>query len=74
VYLFNPSTSEWKRLAPVAGSPAPPAETNKTGTFGRFRYDAKLDVFVLVNTVQDNVYLYRPQIEPGLCRGRKPNN
>jgi len=68
IYLLNLSTLAWKRVSPDSASPAPAAESNKTGTYGRFRYDEGLDVFVLINGVEENVFLYRPRIEPGFCR------
>jgi len=39
-----------------AGAPAAPVDN---GTFGRFRYVARTNVFVLVNSVDDDVWFYK---------------
>jgi hypothetical protein len=36
-----------------------PGAENSTGTFGRFRYVASLGLFVLVNSAERDVFVYR---------------
>jgi len=65
VYILNPDSWTWRRLPAPEGSPSP-GQQNSTGTYGRFRYVADLDIFVLVNGVDQNVFVYRLQrdVEP----------
>ncbi|MBL4683367.1 MAG: hypothetical protein JKY37_02165 [Nannocystaceae bacterium] len=37
-----------------------PGETAQWGTYGRFRYSPHRNVFVLVNDVEENVFIYKP--------------
>lgn len=58
VYVLDPDTWVWNRLE----SPDPstsPGPQNRTGTYGRFRYVPEIDAFLLVNGVDQNVFLYR---------------
>lgn len=57
VYAFNPATATWSRLAATGDDPG---IQQKWGTYGRFRYSPTRGVFVLVNDVGQNVYIYKP--------------
>jgi hypothetical protein len=48
----------WDRIAAAAGSPTPGSE-NDRGTYGRFRYIPSLDLFMVVNSIDTNVFVYR---------------
>lgn len=57
VYAFNPATAVWTKLAAVGDDPG---IQQRWGTYGRFRYSPSKGVFVLVNDVNQNVFLYKP--------------
>lgn len=57
LYTFNPTTAVWSRLAATGDDPG---AQQQWGTYGRFRYSPARGVFVLVNDVNQNVYLYKP--------------
>jgi hypothetical protein len=57
IYRFNPATSEWSR---INGGGDNPGAQSQWGTFGRWRYSPTRGVFVLVNNVKQNVFLYKP--------------
>lgn len=59
VFALDPATRVWSRLAPAAGNTVTPSKAAGNGTFGRFRYAPKRDVFVVVNSITENVFIYR---------------
>ncbi len=54
VYLFNPQTNSCNTVSYPGG----PAKI-QYGTFGRFRYSPTSNVFVVVNSVDDDAYVLR---------------
>ena len=59
VYVLDPDRWHWRRRAPADGNRAEPGPALSTGTYGRFRYVPDLDLFVLMNGVDRNVFVYR---------------
>lgn len=59
VYVLDPENWTWSRRLAAADNSAVPALPLGTGTYGRFRYVPKLDLFVLMNGVERNVFVYR---------------
>jgi len=57
IYTLDLDTWVWTKV-PVSGSVSPSA-ANKNGTFGRFRYVPSKNVFIVVNDVDRNVYLFK---------------
>lgn len=57
VYTFDPATSTWKRF--TANGDDPGAQ-QKWGTYGRFRHVPSRNVFVLINDISQDVYIYKP--------------
>jgi hypothetical protein len=55
VYLFDPDAKTCKTVSYPNG----PGDGQHNGTHGRFRYFPKLDVFALVNDVNENAYTLR---------------
>lgn len=55
-YALNLTTKEWVKLN-AEGSP--PYGNNAGGTFGRWRYAAAYNVFILINSISQNVYFYK---------------
>jgi hypothetical protein len=59
VYTLNMDTKVWTKISPAPGNTVTPTAATATGTFGRFRYCPSKDVFVVVNSVTEDVYIYR---------------
>jgi hypothetical protein len=59
VYVLDPDGWKWTRQTPAPGNVASPGQQLATGTYGRFRYVPELDVFVLMNGADRNVFVYR---------------
>jgi hypothetical protein len=59
VYVLDADAWKWMRRAPAPGNGALPHPQLATGTYGRFRYVPGLDLFVLMNGVDRNVFMYR---------------
>jgi hypothetical protein len=65
VFVFDADTNEWTRRNADSGNSANPGGvTAEGGIFGRFRYSKNLNVYVYVDSVDNNVYLYRLAPEP----------
>ena len=65
VYVYDADTNEWSKRPADAGNTANPGpRTAVGGVFGRFRYSKNLNVYVYVDSVDSNVYLYRLGAEP----------
>lgn len=60
IFVFDADETRWTRLPAATGNTVDPGPANPTGTFGRFRYAARHDAFVLVNRADQNVFMYRP--------------
>ncbi|MBK6552342.1 MAG: hypothetical protein IPP18_17290 [Rhodocyclaceae bacterium] len=59
IFTLDPETWQWQRLPPAASNRTRPTPAAKNGTFGRFRYVPSRNVYVVVNSVRENVYIYR---------------
>ena len=62
VYSLDPVSSVWLRHEATWDDPWL-GQVN--GTYGRFRYSPKHNVFVLVNATEQNVFIYKPPIFSG---------
>ncbi len=60
VYTLDPKTWVWTKINPAAANTVVPTAPNSRGTYGRFQYVPAMDVFVLVNRVNEDVYIYKP--------------
>jgi len=56
VYTFDLADNRWQR---IACSGANPGSTPGTGTYGRFRYIPSKNAFVVVNGVEENVFILK---------------
>jgi len=56
IHVFDSQSKSW--ASKTASGDVPGSQSN-WGTFGRFQYSKKYNVFVLVNAVDENVYVYR---------------
>ena len=59
VYVLDPDRWQWTRREAASGNLHDPGTPLSTGTYGRFRYVPGLDLFVLMNGVKRNVFVYR---------------
>jgi hypothetical protein len=59
VYTLDLDTWVWTRVSPATSNTVTPTAGNSNGTFGRFRYVPSRNVFIGVNAVDENVYIYR---------------
>jgi hypothetical protein len=61
VYTLDMATRTWTRAQPAPENTVVPTNPTPTGTYGRWRYSPRYNVFVLVNSVNENVFVYRPR-------------
>ena len=59
VYVLDPVTLVVEKRYPASTNDVIPTNSAKWGTYGRFRYVPSKDVFVVVNSVYENVYVYK---------------
>jgi hypothetical protein len=57
--VLDPDDWRWTPYTPAPGNTADPGRPLSTGTYGRFRYVPGRDIFVLMNGVNRNVFVYR---------------
>lgn len=62
LYALDVPTRTWTEVQPAPGNTVTPTNPYSTGTYTRFAYSEKFSVFVLVNGLKDDVYLYRPGV------------
>jgi hypothetical protein len=62
IYTLDIDTRVWTKHAAL--STVVPGPANINGTYGRFRYVPSLNVFVVVNTVDTHVFVYRLDARP----------
>lgn len=60
LYALDVGSRTWTTVTPVPGNTVTPTLPYSTGTYTRFVYSAAYGVFVLVNGVNDDVFLYTP--------------
>jgi hypothetical protein len=60
VYTLDPKTWVWTKINPAPANVVVPTAPNSRGTYGRFQYVPAMNVFVLVNRVNEDVYIYKP--------------
>jgi hypothetical protein len=75
LYVLDPPAGDWRtgtwrwtRVAPMGGSVVP--ERNENGTYGRLRYAASVNAFVLVSSTEGPVWAYR--LSSGAGSGPRP--
>ncbi len=59
LYALDIDGGIWTRIAPAAGNTVVPTAPNSRGTYGRFRYIPSRDVYIVVNRVDESVFIYR---------------
>jgi IPT/TIG domain len=61
IYSLDTTTWTWSTIAPAAGNTVTPSAPPPAGTYGRFRYVPSKGVFLVVNSIDEPVYIYRLQ-------------
>jgi MYXO-CTERM domain-containing protein len=56
----------WLRVDPAQTNTVVPTAPNTNGTYSRWRYVPSLNVFVVVNAIDEPVYAYRLAADPGV--------
>lgn len=59
VYTLDAVTHSFTRVLPAATNKVIPTAACSRGTYGRFRYSPKSNVYVVVNSTTENVFVYR---------------
>ena len=59
VYTLSLDTLVWSQVTPAATNTVIPTGPNSNGTFGRFRYIPSKNAFVVVNAVDQDVFVYK---------------
>lgn len=71
VYALNVDTNVWQQHPPASSNLADPGPQDAVGgTYGRFAYSKSMNVFIVVDSVDENVYIYR--FAPGTGTGSDP--
>jgi hypothetical protein len=60
VYTLDPHSWAWTAYAAAPDNSVTPTPPASFGTFGRFQYAPTANAFVLVNDINQNVFLYKP--------------
>jgi hypothetical protein len=59
IYSLDLDNWQWTRHAAAATNTVTPTAPSGSGTYGRFRYVPSKNVFIVVNGVDENVFIYR---------------
>ena len=59
VYSLNLDTHTWSKINAADTNTVSPTDPSSRGTFGRWRYVPSANVFTVVNSVDENVFVYR---------------
>jgi uncharacterized repeat protein (TIGR01451 family) len=76
IYTLDKDTQIWTKIPPAPSNTVIPTAANSTGTYGRFRYIPSKNAFIVVNSVDENVFIYRRSAggsDLGLVTEGKPN-
>lgn len=59
VYSLNLDTNVWTKISPAASNTVTPTPQAGSGTYGRFRYIPSKNAFIVVNSIDEDVYIYK---------------
>ena len=59
VYVLDLDTRVWTRVPPAPTNKVVPTSPPSQGTYGKWQYVPSKDVFIVVNSISENVYVYR---------------
>jgi hypothetical protein len=80
VYTLDPDSWVWTEHQAAATNTTSPDAPQANGTYGRFQYIASRNLFVVVNSIDSNVFFYRlstappPQRDGGTDDGGTPDD
>lgn len=69
VYVLNLDTFAWTKVPPAPTNTVVPGPPPTTGTYGRFRYVPSKNAFIVVSSVDDDVYFYKLTSAPSAVPG-----
>jgi hypothetical protein len=69
VYTLDLDSQVWNKIAPASTNATTPTAPNSTGTFGRFRYIPSRNAFIVVNGVDEDVFIYKLTAGGGIDGG-----
>jgi hypothetical protein len=72
VFSLNMDTMVWSRISPASGNSTVPTAPNDSGTYGRFRYIPSKNAFIVVNSVDEDVFIYKLSSQPGTSPPQAP--
>ncbi len=59
IFLLNTNTWAWATQTPALGNTVTPTAAQTNGTYGRFRYMPDYHALIVVNSIDENVYIYK---------------
>ncbi|PIE85031.1 hypothetical protein CSA08_04285 [Candidatus Gracilibacteria bacterium] len=59
LYALDGKTWKWSRIVNSNLNQIIPTQANKNGTYGRFRYIPSKNALIVVNSIYENVYIYK---------------
>jgi hypothetical protein len=59
VHVLDMDKLTWTRVVPASGNTVVPTAATKNGTYGRFRYMPSKNAYIVVNSVYENVFIYK---------------
>ncbi|MBI2232593.1 MAG: DNRLRE domain-containing protein [Candidatus Aenigmarchaeota archaeon] len=59
LYSLNLDTLVWTKIPPAPSNTVIPTAATATGTYGRFQYIPSKNAFIVVNSIDENVFIYR---------------
>jgi len=72
VYTLNMDTLVWMLVSPALTNTVTPTAPNSSGTFGRFRYIPSKNAFIVVNSIDEDVYFYKLSSSAGMTPPQAP--
>jgi hypothetical protein len=74
VFTLDPDSLEWRQISPASANSVVPTDPATWGTYGRFQYSPGRNVFVVVNSIDEDVYVYRLSEGTGNIKPNPPEN
>lgn len=59
VYTLDVKTWTWEKHSPAATNTVTPTQPPEKGTYGRFRYIPSRNAYIVINNIDENVYIYK---------------
>ncbi len=59
LYSLNLDTLVWTKIPPAPSNTVIPTAAAATGTYGRFQYIPSKNAFIVVNSIDENVFIYK---------------